>query len=66
MTLAAGVNRAYPVIMIKFLRDRPWIWIIVAFLILITSWTVLLKVAGDRKPASVEIYQQPTSQTTAP
>ncbi|HQW29183.1 MAG TPA: hypothetical protein PK529_08365 [Verrucomicrobiales bacterium] len=52
--------------MINFLRDRPWIWIIVAFLILITSWTVLLKVAGDRKPASVEIYQQPTSQTTPP
>jgi len=47
--------------MIKFLKERPWIWIIVAFIILITSWTILLKVAGERRPASVEIYQRPVS-----
>ncbi len=44
----------------KFLRDRPWLWIILAFIILITAWSILLKIAGDRKPASVEIYQAPT------
>jgi len=52
--------------MIKFLKERPWIWIIVAFIILITAWTILLKVAGERQPASVEIYQHPDSKTTAP
>ncbi len=45
--------------MIKFLRDRPWIWIIVAFVVLITAWTILLKIAGERQPDTVEIYQQP-------
>lgn len=49
--------------MIKFLRDRPWIWIIFAFVILITSWAILLKVAGEKKPASVEIYQAPARKT---
>jgi hypothetical protein len=50
----------------KFLRDRPWIWIILAFIILITAWTILLKIAGERQPASVEIYQQPGKESTAP
>lgn len=43
--------------MIKFLKERPWIWVIVAFIILIASWTILLKIAGERRPASVEIHQ---------
>ncbi|MEQ1839301.1 MAG: hypothetical protein ABL994_02730 [Verrucomicrobiales bacterium] len=52
--------------MIKFIRDRPWIWIIVAFVILITSWTILLKIAGEKRPASVEIYQHPETKPKAP
>lgn len=47
--------------MIKFLKERPWIWIIVAFVVLISSWAILLKVAGERRPASVEIYQPPVT-----
>jgi hypothetical protein len=47
--------------MIKFLKERPWVWIIVAFIILITAWTILLKVAGERQPESVEIYQPPVT-----
>lgn len=52
--------------MIKFLRDRPWLWIILAFVVLIIAWTFLLKIAGERQPASVELYQHPDSKTTAP
>lgn len=52
--------------MIKFLRDRPWIWIILAFVVLITAWTILLKIAGERRPASVELYQHPDSKTAEP
>lgn len=49
--------------MIKYLRDRPWIWIILAFVILIITWTILLKVARENKPASVELYHPPTEKT---
>ncbi len=52
--------------MIKFLRDRPWIWIILAFVVLITSWTILLKIAGEKRPASVEIHQKPGIHSTTP
>jgi|APTNR8051073442_1049403.scaffolds.fasta_scaffold11053_3 hypothetical protein len=39
----------------NFLRKRPWLWIVFAFVILIASWTVLLKIATDRRPANVEL-----------
>jgi len=47
--------------MIKFLKERPWLWIILAFVILIAAWTILLKIAGERRPASVELYQPPAT-----
>jgi len=39
----------------NLLRKRPWLWIVFAFVILIASWTVLLKIAIDRRPANVEL-----------
>lgn len=41
--------------MIRFFRDRPWIWIICAFVILIAGWVFLLRLAGEHRPQSVEI-----------
>ncbi|MDF1825288.1 MAG: hypothetical protein P1U68_11640 [Verrucomicrobiales bacterium] len=41
--------------MIRFFRDRPWIWIVFAFTILIAGWIFLLKIAGEKRPESVEI-----------
>lgn len=39
----------------NFLRKRPWLWIVFAFFILIASWTVLLKIASEHRPATVEL-----------
>lgn len=39
----------------RFFRDRPWIWILFAFLVLISGWVFLLRLAGEKQPASVEI-----------
>lgn len=41
--------------MIRLFRDRPWIWIVLAFVILITGWVFLLRLAGEKRPESVEI-----------
>ncbi len=43
-----------------YLRSRPWLWIVFAFVILIASWIVLLKIASEHRPASIE----PTSSLT--
>lgn len=39
----------------NFLRERPWLWIVLAFLLLIAGWTVLLKIAAENQPATVEL-----------
>ncbi len=39
----------------NFLRQRPWLWIILAFLILISGWSVLLHLASKYRPANVEL-----------
>jgi len=41
--------------MIAFLRDRPWIWIVLAFVILITGWVFLLRIAAEHRPEAVEL-----------
>jgi hypothetical protein len=37
------------------MKKRPWLWIVFAFLVLIASWTVLLKIAAEHRPANVEL-----------
>lgn len=37
----------------QFLRDRPWIWIIVAFLVLIASWVALFRIAKEHAPEPI-------------
>lgn len=39
----------------SFLRARPWLWIVLAFAILIASWVVLLTIASKHRPATVEL-----------
>ncbi len=41
------------------LRERPWLWIVLGFLLLIAGWIVLLKIAADHRPASVELRPAP-------
>lgn len=41
--------------MMNFLRKRPWLIIVFAFVILIVSWTVLLRIASKYRPETVEL-----------
>lgn len=40
----------------SYLRNRPWLWIVFAFTVLIAGWIVLLKIATEHRPANVEIH----------
>ncbi len=42
-------------------KKRPWLWVVVAFIALISAWTALIIIAETHKPEQVEI--QPTAQT---
>ncbi len=39
----------------RFLRERPWIWIVVAFLVLITGWSFLITIAVQNTPETIEL-----------
>ncbi|MDF1863004.1 MAG: hypothetical protein P1U87_22495 [Verrucomicrobiales bacterium] len=48
--------------MIQFLQKRPWIWVVVAFTILIGGWIFLLRLAAEHRPDSVEIITIPVHE----
>lgn len=39
----------------KWIRDRPWIWVVVVFVLLIAAWSVLIKVARENQPEVIEL-----------
>lgn len=41
--------------MITYFQERPWIWIVIAFAVLIASWIFLLRLADEHRPEPVEI-----------
>lgn len=34
-----------------FLRKRPWLFVVAAFVLLITAWTILITIAVNNRPA---------------
>ncbi len=42
-------------LMANWIQKRPWIFVVVAFLILIASWVVLLKLAATHRPEPVPL-----------
>ena len=43
----------------RYLQQRPWLWIVFAFLVLIASWIVLMNIAIEHRPAEVELAAPP-------
>lgn len=41
--------------MIRFLRERPWIWVVALFLCLITAWTFFFRIALRNQPERVPL-----------
>lgn len=43
--------------MIAWITKRPWIWIILTFVLLIAAWTVLIKVAMNNQPEVIPVIR---------
>lgn len=39
---------------VRFVRERPWLWVVVGFIVLILSWVVLYNVALKKPVLHVE------------
>ncbi len=43
--------------MIAWIREQPWIWIVVTFVLLIAAWIVLIKIAKENQPEVIPVIQ---------
>ncbi len=43
-----------------WLKKRPWLWIVLAFVVLITAWVFLLRLAIQTQPESVPLQTRST------
>ena len=41
--------------MISFLKNRPWIWVWVAFGVLLSAWTILVTIAVNNQPEKIPL-----------
>jgi hypothetical protein len=45
----------------RFFHDRPWIWVIFAFIVLIIAWSLLLRVAIEKRPEAIPLPESAAS-----
>ncbi len=38
-----------------FFRQRPWLWIVLGFIVLISAWAVFMTIAIKNQPESVPL-----------
>jgi hypothetical protein len=41
--------------MSSFLRRNPWLWIVLAFVLLIAAWAVLITIAVNNQPERIDL-----------
>ena len=41
--------------MMNLLRRKPWLWIVLAFVMLIAAWTVLITIAVRDQPEKIPV-----------
>ncbi|MCB1078771.1 MAG: hypothetical protein KDM64_13205, partial [Verrucomicrobiae bacterium] len=55
--------QSIPKVMRNFLRERPWIWVVVAFVFLFSAWTTLFTIALRNQPEKVPLEHLQASET---
>lgn len=46
-----------------FFARRPWLWVVIIFLLLIAAWTFLIVTAVKNRPQKVPLDQPPAKET---
>lgn len=41
----------------NYLRERPWIWVVIAFVLLFSAWTTLFTIALKNQPEKVPLVE---------
>ena len=52
--------------MMKIFQKRPWLWIVLAFILLIAAWAVLITIAVNNQPEKIEVDAKGAGESAAP
>ena len=44
--------------MMDLIRKKPWLWIVLAFVLLIAAWTVLISIAVNNQPEKIPVGEK--------
>ena len=44
--------------MMNLMRKKPWLWIVLAFVVLIAAWSVLISIAVNNQPEKIPVEQK--------
>jgi len=50
----------------RLLEKRPWLWIVLAFVLLIGAWSVLIAIALNNQPEKIPIPAKDATGAVAP
>ena len=50
----------------SLLRKKPWLWIVLAFLILIAAWSVLISIAVKNQPEKIPVGGEAAAEKANP
>lgn len=51
--------------MIQIFKKRPWLWIVMAFILLIAAWAVLITIAVNNQPETIEVDAKGAEESAA-
>lgn len=49
--------------MMSYLKKNPWLWIVVAFVLLIAAWSVLITIAVKNQPEKIPLDVKDAPET---
>lgn len=47
--------------MTRYIADRPWLFVVATFVVLVSLWTCFIYIAVTHGPVSFELNSEPTS-----
>ena len=53
--IPSNISSSDPVLKAGFIASRPWLWVVLAFVLLLSAWSALFYIALEHQPESVPL-----------
>lgn len=55
--IPSSTSSSEPALATGFFRSRPWLWVVLAFTLLLSAWTALFYIAIQNQPEVIPLKQ---------